>query len=133
MIRDYLRRLEASLASYPWVKSIRILRCDVLETEQLQILTYRFRVSLMDDTLLELMERVISTKEDPGPLTTAYRFHWQESHGALIRRWDCAPHFPELPGFPHHVHVKHEGTILPGTSVNVFNVLTELDKEMSKA
>ncbi len=66
MIRDYLRRLDASLASYQWVKSVQVFRCDILETEQLQILTYRFRVLLIDNAMLELMERVVSLKDKPG-------------------------------------------------------------------
>lgn len=132
MIRDYLSRLDASLASYLWIKSVQVLLCDILETEQLQILTYRFRVFLIDDALLELMERVVSSKDQPEPQTTTYRFHWQDRHGALIRRWDCAPHFPHLIGFPHHIHVRQEDTVLPGKPMNAFDMLAELDREMSK-
>jgi hypothetical protein len=54
MIRDYLMRLDAALASYLWVRSVQVFRCDILETEQFQILTYRFRVFLIDDAMLEL-------------------------------------------------------------------------------
>jgi hypothetical protein len=39
---------------------------------------------------------------------------------------------PHLPGFPHHIHVTHEDTVLPGTLVNVFDVLAELDSEMPR-
>ena len=133
MIRDYLRRLDASLASYQWVKSVQVFRCDILETEQLQILTYRFRVLLIDNAMLELMERVVSLKDKPGLETTAYRFHWQDGNGALIKRWDCAPHFPRLTGFPHHIHVRQEDAVLPGRLINALEVLVELDKELSQA
>jgi hypothetical protein len=33
-----------------------------------------------------------------------YSFHWQDSKGVLIRRWDNAPHYKNLSTFPHHVH-----------------------------
>lgn len=132
MIRGYLRILNAALASYQWVRSVRVLRCDVLETEHLQILTYRFRVILNDDSVLELMERVLASRDAPDPETTTYRFHWQDRNGTLIRRWDCAPHFPRLPGFPHHIHVGHEDTVLPGSSMNGLGVLAEIDRDLSK-
>jgi len=133
MIRDYLKQLNASLASYQWVRSVQVLRCDILETEQVQILTYRFRVFLMDNALLELMERVVSSKHQPGLETTTYRFHWQDRNGALIRRWDCAPHFPLLPGFPHHIHLGQEEEVLPGSLINALEVLAEVDTELSNA
>ena len=133
MIRDYLMRLDAALASYQWVRSVRVFRCDILETEQLQILTYRFRVFLIDDAMLDLMERVLSSRDRPGLETTTYRFHWQDRNGALIRRWDCAPHFPRLTGFPHHIHLGQEEMVLPGRAVNGLDVLAELDREVSKA
>jgi hypothetical protein len=131
MIRDYLTQLNASLASYQWVRSVQVLRCDILETEQLQILTYRFRVFLMDNSLLELMERVVSSKHQPGLETTTYRFHWQDRNGALIRRWDCAPHFPLLPAFPHHIHLRQEYEVLQGRLINALEALVEIDGEMS--
>ncbi|HEX9911351.1 MAG TPA: hypothetical protein VGA86_10725, partial [Desulfatiglandales bacterium] len=64
MIREYLKRLEAILASYKWVKTVQVLRCDIIETEQEQILTYRFRVVLEGNGLLELMERVAIAKDE---------------------------------------------------------------------
>ncbi len=37
-----------------------------------------------------------------------YSYHWQESNGALIIRWDNAEHFPLLHTFPFHEHVHEE-------------------------
>ncbi len=34
-----------------------------------------------------------------------YSFHWQSENGDLIIRWDNAPHFNNLPTFPHHKHI----------------------------
>ncbi|MEW5766246.1 MAG: DUF6516 family protein [bacterium] len=33
-----------------------------------------------------------------------YSFHWQDAQGKLQRRWDNAPHHPNLPKAPHHIH-----------------------------
>lgn len=39
-----------------------------------------------------------------GMAMTMYRHHWQDSSGRVIKRWDNAPHHPELDTFPHHLH-----------------------------
>jgi len=42
-----------------------------------------------------------------------YSFHWQRRDGALLARWDNAPHHPG-PTFPHHRHLP-DGTVEPST------------------
>lgn len=39
-----------------------------------------------------------------------YSYHFQDSEGDLIFRYDNAPHFPKLKSFPNHKHI-HSGTI----------------------
>jgi hypothetical protein len=34
-----------------------------------------------------------------------YAYHWQLPDGRLNRRWDNAPHWPDLVGAPHHCHI----------------------------
>lgn len=131
MIREYLKRVEAVLASYKWVKTVQVLRCDIIETEQEQILTYRFRVALEGNALLELMERVVRAKDKRDSRTMTDRFHWQDRNGALIRRWDSAPHFPDLVGFPHHIHAGPDDWVEPGKPINCLEVLAEIDRTLS--
>lgn len=38
-----------------------------------------------------------------------YRFHYQDSGAVQRFRFDNAPHYPQLPNFPHHVHVGPDG------------------------
>jgi hypothetical protein len=45
-----------------------------------------------------------------------YKFHWQDSQGRLIKRWDNAPHHPEVESFPHHLHDGSEDKVIPGAS-----------------
>lgn len=33
-----------------------------------------------------------------------YVYHYQDSDGKLIFRYDNAPHYPQLESFPHHKH-----------------------------
>ena len=44
---------------------------------------------------------------------------------------DNAPHFPDLDSFPHHIHVG-EGEAIPGGPINIFGVLSEIEKTMKK-
>lgn len=43
-----------------------------------------------------------------------YAYHWMESDGALRRRWDNAPHWPDVVTAPHHEHLP--GHDMPQTS-----------------
>ena len=49
-----------------------------------------------------MMERVVVESGKCG--ATKYRHHWQNKSGMLKKRWDNAPHHPQLDSFPDHVH-----------------------------
>ena len=34
-----------------------------------------------------------------------YAYQWMNADGSLRRRWDNAPHWPEIDTAPHHVHI----------------------------
>lgn len=50
---------------------------------------------------LHIAEYVIT-----APILTRpkYRYHLQTFEGKQIRRWDNAPHHPDVSTFPHHFH-----------------------------
>lgn len=54
--------------------------------------------------------------------TEDYRFHWMDQNKKLRRRWDNAPHHPEVATFPHHIH-DETGHIIPGQVMSIFNLL----------
>jgi hypothetical protein len=86
---------------------------------------------LIDNSLLEIMERAVLRVMDEEPvMTTDYRFHWQDSLGNLIKRWDNAPHFPDLGGFPYHVNIGRANMAVAGNPVNALDVLAEIDREL---
>ncbi|MDA8105711.1 MAG: DUF6516 family protein [Nitrospiraceae bacterium] len=37
-----------------------------------------------------------------------YSYHWQDSQGNLISRWDDSPHHKKVSTFPHHRHLPDE-------------------------
>jgi hypothetical protein len=56
--------------------------------------------------------------------------HWQTQTGALLLRWDNAPHHPEIPTFPRY---KHKGErVIPFVRVTVEEVLAALAKRLQK-
>jgi hypothetical protein len=85
----------------------------------------RERVTLTDGSSLEFSEYVQCSPEGTIGVAT-YSYHWTDARGDLIRRWDNTPHFPALPGFPHHVHDGRAGTVDPGRPVSIFAVLDEI-------
>ena len=82
---------------------------------------YRVDVTLRDGSLLH-------AREFFNPEERHYSFHWQTAAGALIVRWDDAPHHRGLETFPYHVH---EGdTVKMSLPVSLREVLTEIEKRI---
>jgi hypothetical protein len=55
-----------------------------------------------------------------------YSYHWQESNGELIMRWDNKPHWHDLETFPHHKHVNDQ--VLPSRRITIEEVIEEIKK-----
>ncbi|MEM6837270.1 MAG: DUF6516 family protein [Cyanobacteria bacterium P01_C01_bin.120] len=57
-----------------------------------------------------------------------YRYQWMDSTKTQLRkRWDNAPHFPDVETFPHHVHIEQEANVLPSKLLGILNLLTVLE------
>lgn len=57
-----------------------------------------------------------------------YNYHYQRADGALVFRYDNAPHYPDLPGFPEH---KHEGDdVVSAPAPDLSEVLREIDADL---
>lgn len=59
-------------------------------------------VIFMNSSILEFSVFLVETQE--SVLAEKYRFQYMAEHGALIFRYDNAPHYPLLKNFPHHKH-----------------------------
>jgi hypothetical protein len=47
----------------------------------------------------------------------------------MVRRWDNAPHWPELKTFPHHLHLCNEAFVVESAEAfidDVLNSITEI-------
>jgi hypothetical protein len=64
----------------------------------------RIRLRFSDQALLEMSEAVMLMAEELRWLS--YRYHYQDSSGAMLFRYDNAPHYPEIPMHPDHKHTR---------------------------
>ena len=80
------------------------------------------KATLVDSSILHISEVIGEGWRD-------YSYHWQRNN-TLIRRWDNAPHHKELNNFPHHLHDAEK--ILPGSDVNLIDILTYIEAELKK-
>lgn len=100
---EYLRYLKALISLNKQVVHFYIIR----EEAQGDSGLLRYRLDLQNGGMIEMFERF---HVDAGEVVvTKYSYHWQGSDGALLRRWDNAPHHPEVATHPHHVHLESEG------------------------
>lgn len=89
---------------------------------------YQFRLLLIDGSRLDASARAEEIASNLS--VTKYRFHWQDSNGDLIARWDNAPHHRRLSTFPDHIHDGGEANIQPHAPVSIADVLAEIDRRL---
>ncbi len=123
---DYIAWVQTLIALSSVVVGHRIIR----ETVEDTVAVYRYRLTLLGSSILEVSERV--AQRGTGVVVTKYSFHWQDSSGNLIARWDTAPHHLSLPTFPHHIHDGGEANIQPHAQVSIADVLAEIAQRLSK-
>lgn len=125
---EYLDSIKARLFTDALVGSVQVRRERVTEADG----HIRARLEFADDSWLEFSEYFRREGETDIEVVT-YSYHWATAEGRLIQRWDNTPHFPELPGFPHHVHVGEPEGVESGSAVSIFSILDEIARKMEVA
>ena len=74
-----------------------------------------------DGSVLSVREFVF-TKIDV--IKDMYAYHYQDSNGQLIVRYDNTRHFPHLPNFPHHKHLPVD--VISAEEMGLADVLREI-------
>lgn len=116
--------LDVLISASPSIVDIDIIRRDIRDTGLEKTALFRYRIKLIDESLIEITERIL---EERGELkTTKYRYHWQTGSGKLIKRWDNAPHHPEIDTFPHHLHDGSEENVKSFRKMNALEILTDI-------
>ena len=114
--------LDVLISASPSIVDIDIIRRDIRDTGLEKTALFRYRIKLIDESLIEITERIL--EERGGLTTTKYRYHWQTGSGKLIKRWDNAPHHPEIDTFPDHLHDGSEENVKSFRKMNALEILT---------
>ena len=69
---------------------------------------------------------VLHINEALGRDFRRYSYHAQKEEN-MVRRWDNAPHWPEVKTFPHHLHIESEKKVSEFREVFVEDVLNEME------
>jgi len=114
---EYLAQVKALIVMNPQVVHWTAAR----EEAQGDSGLFRYKLILRDGGQIEMFERFRVVRG--GVRVTKYSFHWQDAGGRLRRRWDNAPHHPEVSTHPHHVHDGSETNVVPNAPITVEEVL----------
>jgi hypothetical protein len=79
---------------------------------------------LRDGSRLEMREYVFTDG------SRKYAYHWMAADGSLRRRWDNAPHWPEVATAPHHVHLMDQALPGPSTVTTLEDLLQFLEETL---
>lgn len=126
MLKSYLETLMNAIATSKIIQSSKVVESWVLGSRGY----LRVRVTLINGDFLELAE---SFGLKAGQcVTLGYRYQWMDENKRQLRkRWDDVRHFPDLPNFPHHVHVDAEDNVFPGEQRNVVMILQLIEQELA--
>jgi hypothetical protein len=125
-ITDYLTVVKQRLLTDPVVAEMSISRERATESDG----HLRAQVILADQSRLEFSEYV-QVLPDGQVAVVTYSYNWLAPDHRLIRRWDNTPHYPHLPGFPHHIHEGDPELVTPGRSMSIFAVLDEIARRLA--
>lgn len=117
-IDAYLDAIKERFITDPIITSFQVIR----ERSTLLDGHLRVRLELADGSQLEFSEYMQRFPEGEIAVIT-YSYHWADADNQLIKRWDNTPHFPNLPGFPDHIHDGATGEVTSGQPMSIFAVL----------
>ena len=91
----------------------------------------RIRMQLANGDFLEAAEYFMVSNE--LCVTERYRYQWMDGgRTQMYRRWDNVEHYPNLPGFPHHVHFG-DGRVEPGERLSILDLLERLAEAIPRS
>ena len=81
------------------------------------------RVYMKDGSVLHIKDYLFLSGE------RKYAFHWQDTKGCLLVRWDNSPHYPNLRSLPHHKHVG--GRVEDSNDMSLDAVFSFIEKKIT--
>ena len=120
-IEAYMQSLFDRVAAAPAVATSDI----ALDKRGPQAGLIRGDVYFANDSLLHFRELV---DLELNPPRLMYSYHYQRADATLVFRYDDTPHYPDLPGFPHHKHTNAEANVSAVTPPDLAAVLDEIER-----
>ncbi len=121
-IIEYIAKVKSHLMTNPLVESFGIIRERTTPTDG----HLRVKLRLSNGFVMEFSE-YIQMDTDGNILVVTYSYHCTDLTGRSVVRWDNTPHFPDLPGFPHHKHIGPNEFAESGYPMNIFKVFIEIE------
>jgi len=116
MIDKYVHRVESKLSEFLWLIKHKQISIEKISDEMLII---RGRIVFIDESIVDFRELVTSKEID-------YRYQYMTRAKKMIKRWDTAPHHPQIPTHPYHVHDGNE--IKSSPKMNFIKVMDAVSK-----
>ncbi|MEH2383112.1 MAG: DUF6516 family protein [Nostoc sp.] len=117
-LQDYISRVKTKLNRSSVVYAVVIIDQRTLVNRGY----FRARLTLKNGDFLEIAESF--TIIEGRFVTLGYRYQWMdETKEKLRKRWDNVKHFPDLPNFPHHVHITDESNVEPSQCLNILELI----------
>lgn len=121
---EYVLQLKTRLVTSPIVASFTVTEEKVWPDRGY----VRIRMALSNGDFLEVAEYFVMQGSEC--ITRRYRYQWMDAERReLRRRWDNVEHYPDLPNFPHHVHIGEERNVEPGENLSIVQLLDVLAGE----
>jgi Family of unknown function (DUF6516) len=122
---QYITEIKAKLLASPAVRYVAIVKERTLPESGY----FRARLTLTNGDFLEVVE--FFTVIDNRCITESYRYQWMDETQQILRkRWDNVEHFPNLPNFPHHVHIGEESNVEPSCSMNILELIDLIENDL---
>ncbi len=124
---EYVLQLETQLALSPIVISFTIVEEKVWPDRGY----IRIRMTLSNKDFLQVAEYFVV--QDDKCVPHRYRYQWMDGERQELRkRWDNVEHHPDLPNFPHHVHIGEDKRVEPSERLNIVQLLDVLADKVSR-
>ena len=125
-LEEYINTVKVKLNASSAISSIEIID----ERTFLDRGYFRARLTLSNSDFLEIAESFTIINE--RCVTLGYRYQWMDSSKQRLRkRWDNVTHFPDLPNFPHHVHIGEESNVESSQCRNIRELIDLVEQEMT--
>lgn len=118
MIYDYYKKIEARTSELGIIaeKAIEFREFDFDEG------FVKGRILFINGSVLEFLEYI------KGEARLKYRFHYMDDQGAIVFRYDNAPHHHDVSTFPDHKHTPNE--VIAAFPRELLCVIDEIEKMM---